>query len=63
MLLGRIIEQVPVVQSSLRGQLIKCLTTLYPNTLIFLLKKMGEASHIFQRKILAYFRYFKDLKF
>ena len=58
MLLGRIIEQVPVVQSSLRGQLIKCLTTLYPNTLIFLLKKMGEASHIFSTKNIGVFQIF-----
>ena len=46
--------------SSLRGQLVKCFTTLLLNTLIFFVEKMREAakaSHIFQQKILAHFRY------
>ena len=57
----------PVVQSivsltrSLRGQLVKCFTTLYPNTLKFFVKKMREAfaiakaSHIFSTKIFGIF--------
>ena len=62
-------DQGPVVQSnisltsSLRGQLVKCFMTLYPNTLIFFVDKMREAFALqkfltfFQQKILAYLRY------
>ena len=62
-------DQGPVVQSfvsltnPLRGQLIKCFTTLYPNTLKFFVEKMREAFALqklltfFQQKILAYLRY------
>ena len=69
-----IIEQGPVVQSivsltsSLRGQLVKCFTTLSPNTLQFFVDKMKEAFALqkllrfFQQKILAYWRYY-SLKF
>ena len=54
-----VLKQGPVVQSilsltsSLRGQLVKCFTTLYPNKLIFLVENMREAakaSHIFFHK-------------
>ena len=61
-------EQGPVVQSivsltsSLRGQFVKCFTTSCPNTLIFFVEKMKEASYIFSTKILAYFSYY-HLKF
>ena len=52
------VDMDPVVQSivsftsSLTGQLVKCFITLYPNTLIFLLKKTREAcfSHFFNKK-------------
>ena len=66
---AQIFNQGPVGQSSvsltssLRGQLIKCFTTLYPNTLIFFVEKMREAFAMqklltfFQQKILAYLRY------
>ena len=62
-------QQGPVVQSfvsltnPLRGQLVKCFTTLYPNTLIFFVEKMREAFALqklltfFQQKILEYLRY------
>ena len=58
--MSSVIEQGPVVQSivslksSLRGQLVKCFTTLLPNTHIFFVEKMREAfakaSHIFSTK-------------
>ena len=65
---GQSVEQGPVVQSivsftsSLRGQLVKCFTTLLPNTLNFFLEKMREAFVMqklltfFQQKILTYLR-------
>ena len=61
-------DQGPVVQStvsinnSLRGQLVKCFTTLLPNILIFFVEKMSEAFILqklltfFQQKIMAYLR-------
>ena len=61
-------DQGPVVQSMvsltslLRGQLVKCFTTLLPNILIFFVEKMREAFALqklltfFQQKILAYLR-------
>ena len=56
--LGPVVQSIVSLTSSLRGQLVKCFTTLYPNTLIFLLKKMREAfAHFFNKKILVYFRY------
>ena len=66
---GLLIYEGPVVQSILsltsllRGQLIKCFTTLLPNTLIFFVEKIQEAFALqkfhtfFQQKILAYLRY------
>ena len=49
--------------SSLRGQLVKCFTTLLQNILKFFVEKMREAFAMqklltfFQQKIMAYFRY------
>ena len=37
--LGPVVQSIFSFTSSLRGQLIKCFTTLEPNTLIFFLKK------------------------
>ena len=51
---------VPVVQSivslmsSLRGQLVKCFTTLLPNTMIFFVEKIGEAFAL--QKLLTFFQ-------
>ena len=71
---GVYVDQGPIVQSivsltnSLRDQLVKCFTTLYPNILIFLLTKSGKLLHcslftalqklltFFQHKLLACFR-------
>ena len=40
---GRVVLSIVSLTSSLRGQLVKYFTTLKPNTLIVLLKKMREA--------------------
>ena len=61
--LGPVVQSMVSLTSSLRGQLVKCFTTLYPNTLIFFVDKMREAFAsqkpltFFQQKILAYLRY------
>ena len=61
--LGPVVQSIVSLTSSLRGQLVKCFTTLQPKTLIFLVDKMREAFAlqklltIFQQKILAYLRY------
>ena len=56
--LGPVVQSIVSLTSSLRGQLIKCFTTLYPNTLIFLVEKMREAFALlftfFQQKIMAF---------
>ena len=50
-------------KASLRGQLVKRFTTLYPNTLInFVETKRSFCTHFLNTKILAYLRY-KRLKF
>ena len=56
--LGPVVRSIVSLTSSLRGQLVKCFTTLLPNTLIFFVEKMIEAFalHTFSTKILAYFR-------
>ena len=60
---GPVVQSIVSLTSSLRGQLVKCFTTLYPNTLIFFVEKMGEAFALqklltfFQQKILVYLRY------
>ena len=60
---GPVVQSIVSLTSSLRGQLVKCFTTLLPNTLIFFVEKMREAFALqklltfFQQKILAYFRY------
>ena len=60
---GPVVQSIVSLTSSLRGQLIKCFTTLQPNTLIFFVETMREAFArqklitFFQPKIMAYFRY------
>ena len=41
--LGLVVRSIISLMSSLRGQLIKCFTTLLPNTLIFFVEKVREA--------------------
>ena len=59
---GPVVQSIITLTSSLRGQLIKCFTTLLPNTLIYFDEKMREAFALqklltfFQQKILAYLR-------
>ena len=58
--LGPVVQSILSLTSSLRGQLVKCFTTLQPNTLKFFVEKMREAFALqklitfFQQKILAY---------
>ena len=40
---GSVVQSIVSLTSSLRGQLVKCFTTLLPNTLVFFVEKMGEA--------------------
>ena len=42
---GLVVQSIVSLTSSLRGQLVKCFTTLWPNTLIFLLKKSEKLLH------------------
>ena len=62
--MGPVVQSIISLMSSLRGQLVKCFTTLLPNTMIFFVEKIGKAFavHFFQQKILAYLRYL-GLKF
>ena len=54
--LGPVVQSIVRVTSSLRGQLVKCFTTSFPNTLIYFVEKMREAiarksfSHFFNKK-------------
>ena len=61
---GLFVQSIVNLTSSLPGQLVKCLTTLQANTLIFFVENMREAEAFalqnltfFQQKILAYLRY------
>ena len=40
---GPVFQSIVSLTSPLRGQLVKCITTLYPNTLIFFVEKLREA--------------------
>ena len=61
--LGPVVQSIVSLTSPLRDQLVKCITTLRPNTLIFFVEKMREAFALqklltfFQQKILAYIRH------
>ena len=54
--LGPAAQSIVSLTSSLSGQLVKCFTTLSPNTLIFLLKNFAlqKLLTFFQQNILAY---------
>ena len=60
---GPVVQSMVSLTSSLRGQLVKCFTTLLPNILIFFVEKNvrrfcnAKASHNFFTKLLAYFSY------
>ena len=60
---GQVVQSMVSLTSSSRGQLVRCFTTLLPNTLIFFVGKMREAFALqklltfFQQKILDFFRY------
>ena len=53
---GPVVQSIVSLTSSLRGQLVKCFKTLLPNTLIFFVEKMREASHIFSSKNIGIFQ-------
>ena len=59
---GPVVQSIVSLTSSLRGQLVKCFTTLLPNTPKIFVEKMREAFAqqklvtFFQQQILAYFR-------
>ena len=61
--LGPVVQSIVSITSSLRGQLVKCVMTLQPNTLIIFVDKMREAFALqklltfFSTKILANLRY------
>ena len=52
--LGPVVHSFVSLTSSLRGQLVKCFTSLYPNTLKFFVEKMREAFAL--QKLLTFFR-------
>ena len=53
---GPVVQSILSLTSSLRGQLVKCFTTLLPKTMIFFVAKnersfcSAKASHIFSTK-------------
>ena len=51
--LGPVVQSIVSLTSSLRGQLIKCFTTLLPNLLIFYVQKMRAAFAL--QKLLIFF--------
>ena len=60
---GPVVQRIVSLTSSLRGQLVKCPTTLLRNTQIILVEKIREAFALqklltfFQQKILAYLKF------
>ena len=60
---GPVFQSIVGLMSPLRDQLVKCFTTLFPNSLIFFVEKMREAFALqklhtfFPQKILVYLRY------
>ena len=51
---GPVVLSIVSLTSWLRGQFVKCFTTLKPNTLMFVVEKMREASHIFSTKMCVF---------
>ena len=55
---GPVVQSIVSLTSSLKGQLVKCFTTLQPCTLIFFVEEiLQKLLTFFQQKILAYLRY------
>ena len=48
--LGPVVQSIVNLTSSLRGQLVKCFTTLKPNTLIFLVEKKKKKEKLLHFK-------------
>ena len=51
-----VVRSIVSLTSSLRGHFVKCFTTLLPNTIIFFVEKMKEASQIFSTKNIGIFQ-------
>ena len=51
---GPVVQSIVSLTSSLRGQLVKCFTTLLPKTLKFFVEKMIEA--VAMQKLLTFFQ-------
>ena len=51
--LDPVVQSIVSLTSSLRGQVVKCLMTLKPNTLIFVVEKIREAFAM--QKLLTFF--------
>ena len=51
---GPVVQSIVSLTSSLRGQLVKCFTTLLPSTLKFFVEKMREAFAL--QKLLIFFQ-------
>ena len=51
--MGPVVQSIVSLTNSLRGQLVKCFTTLLPNTLIFFLKKREAFA---MQKLLTFFQ-------
>ena len=50
--LGPVVQSIVSLTSSLGGQLVRCFTTLLPNTMIFFVDKMGKSFlHFFDKNI------------
>ena len=54
--LGPVVQSIVSLTSSLKGQLDKCYENSLPNTHIFFVEKMREASHIFSIKNIGVFQ-------
>ena len=50
---GPVVQSIVSLTNSLRSHLVKCLTTLLPNTLIFFVERMKEAFAL--QKLLTFF--------
>ena len=54
--LGPVDQRIVYLMSSLRGQLVKCITTLLPNTLIFFVGKKKKRETFSMQTLLTFFQ-------
>ena len=55
---GPVVQSIVSLTSLLKDQLVKCFTTLFPNTLIFFVEKMREAFAL--QKPLIFFQQMRE---